>query len=81
VGLELPGASPLTLEALAPRGELSVTVPDLVSVEADTHRLVGEVLGGGVRVRLRADRGTVTVTQTDSDGSVPTTLRHEQTIR
>jgi DUF4097 and DUF4098 domain-containing protein YvlB len=63
--LEVPDGSRFDLDAESRRGELSTQVPGLTTSETGgepgrAHRVAGQLAGGGVSVRLRAD-GDVTL--------------------
>ncbi|HYN03719.1 MAG TPA: DUF4097 family beta strand repeat-containing protein [Vicinamibacteria bacterium] len=65
VRLEVPEGSRFDLDAESRRGELSTEVPGLTTSQTDgepgrAHRVAGQLAGGGVVVRLRAD-GDVTL--------------------
>ena len=65
VRLEVPEGSRFDLDAESRRGELSTEVPGLTTSETGgepgrAHRVAGQLAGGGVAVRLRAD-GDVTL--------------------
>ncbi len=65
VHLEVPEGSRFDLEAESRRGELRTTVPGLTTSETSgepgrAHHAAGQLAGGGVAVRLRAD-GDVTL--------------------